>query len=171
MLADKAEISPFLRASLPSDVYARSKVLDAPTGYGRHAYWLAQRGLSVVALDLDATRIKAARVANPLVSDRIIWKVADLQKPSLIFDGTFDLMVCIHYFSSDIVRRAVEALKPKGYFILESFGGQGGNWRGLPLKGWARKCLEENFDIITLREASVGPLKKNVTLKVLAKKL
>lgn len=170
-LVGRTEISPFLRSVITrGEIPALGRVLDAPTGYGRHSYCLALKGFSVVAADWDANRLDAARMANPAVAAEIEWRVADLRTHSETFDGSFDLMVCTHYFSPDIVDRAMEALKPNGFFLLESFGGQGENWRDLPLKGWARNRLETDFDIITLREGPVGPLKENVTLKILAKK-
>lgn len=148
-----------------------AKILDAPTGYGRHAHWLAKRGYAVVALDWDAARIDHARETTPKAGIEIFWRVANLEEPSGLMDGSFDAMVCIHYFSENIVARAFEALKPGGILIFETYGGQGGNWRDLPAKGWIVKALRDRFVTIAVEEIPVGPSKQSVALKVVARKV
>ena len=138
--------------------------------YGRHAHWLSRQGYFVVAVDWDAERVNSARLAPVAGPREVIWKVANLQEPSSIFDSSFDLMICVHYFAESIVDRAVEALKPGGLLVLETFGGQGNNWRDLPSKGWASRALDGKFEILSLKENPVGPSKSNVSLRLLARK-
>jgi 2-polyprenyl-3-methyl-5-hydroxy-6-metoxy-1,4-benzoquinol methylase len=167
----EARISQYLQTCLENAAFGPgTKVLDAPTGYGRHAHWLARQGYRVVAVDWDAERVNAARLATVGKPQEVVWKVADLQEPSAVFDGSFDLMVCVHYFADSIVNRALEALKPGGLFLLETFEGHGENWRGLPPNGWASGALAERFELLSLREIPTGPSKSNVSLRVLARK-
>lgn len=170
-MAPQAGISLYLQSCLERvPLRTGLRVLDAPTGYGRHAHWLSQRGCAVVGVDLDAERVKSARQAAPVVPNEVVWKVANLEEQSAIFDGSFDLMVCVHYFAESIIERALEALKPNGLFVLETFGGQGNNWRDLPSQGWASKAIAGRFHIVSLKENPVGPTKSNVSLRLLARK-
>jgi 2-polyprenyl-3-methyl-5-hydroxy-6-metoxy-1,4-benzoquinol methylase len=153
-------------AKIPAD----SKILDAPTGYGRHAHWLSKLGYQVVAVDWDADRIEIARRTAPKAAKEIVWMVANLEEHNSVGEGGFDAMVCIHYFSKNIVYRAHEALKPGGVLIMETFGGQGGNWRGLPPGGWIAESIAGKFHIILLDENRVGPSRRNASIKLIARK-
>ena len=58
------------------------RALDAGSGNGADAFWLAARGWQVTAVDVSATAVDraraAARAAGPEVSERIDWVRADL---------------------------------------------------------------------------------------------
>lgn len=63
------------------------RVLDAGCGTGRTAIELAQRGIEIVGVDLDAVMLQQARAKAP----QIDWRLGDLSVIAL--DKSFDLIV------------------------------------------------------------------------------
>ena len=66
-----------------------TRVLDAGCGTGRVAIELADRGFSVVGMDLDEKMLATARVKAP----GLTWLHADLTEASAHLDGEFDVVV------------------------------------------------------------------------------
>jgi len=105
-------------------------VLDVGCGFGRHSTALAQRGLSVVAIDPAPTMVAAAkeraRAAGVSIDSRCI-SVADLDS-----DSEFDLVLCLftsfgqleqatgsdapHVAGIDAMSKS---LRPGGHMVLE----------------------------------------------------
>jgi SAM-dependent methyltransferase len=145
-------------------------VLDIPCGFGRHAYWFAQKNYRVVGADLDNARINIAIENAPTSAHAIQWIVADIEQKLPIEQVAFDLVVIVHYFSEAIILRALEALVPGGWLILETFGGHGKNWTALPRLGWASSRFNSEFEVLLLTEHPVGPSKSTVAVRMLAKR-
>lgn len=152
-------------------VPAGASVLDIPCGFGRHSYWFAQIGCRVTGADIDKGRINAAIENAPPSRHPIRWVIANLEKELPVESGTFDLVVIVHYFSETIILRALEALRPDGWLILETFGGHGKNWMALPLLGRVMARFENEFQVSILEERPVGPSKSNAAVRLLAKSL
>jgi SAM-dependent methyltransferase len=146
-------------------------VLDIPCGFGRHAHWFAQNHQRVVGADLDRTRIKAATQNAPSSPYPTRWIVANIEQQLPIERGAFDLVLIVHYFSETVILRALEALRPGGWLILETFGGQGKNWMALPPVGWAGERFRNEFQVSILEERPVGPSKSNAAVRLMAKYL
>ena len=70
---------------------APGRALDVGTGLGDSAEDLARRGFDVVAFDVSATAIDAARTRFP--TSRVAYRVADLLRLPAELAGTFDLVV------------------------------------------------------------------------------
>ena len=67
------------------------RALDVGTGLGDTAADLARRGFAVVAFDVSATAVAAARRRFP--TSQIDWQVADLLRLPGAWTGAFDLVV------------------------------------------------------------------------------
>jgi SAM-dependent methyltransferase len=63
------------------------RVLDAGCGTGRTAIELAQRGIEIVGVDLDAVMLQQARAKAP----QLDWRLGDLSV--IVLDKSFDLIV------------------------------------------------------------------------------
>lgn len=100
------------------------RALDLGAGEGRNAIWLAEQGWHVTAIDFSAVAIAKAGefAAEANVSGRVQFEVADLTsiRPT---KSIYDL-VCLVYLHlpwdsmQDVVRSAVDALRPGGTFVL-----------------------------------------------------
>jgi magnesium-protoporphyrin O-methyltransferase len=100
--AGRTEMRDTLLSWLPADMTGL-RLLDAGCGTGALAVEAAQRGASVVAIDVAGSLVQIARDRAPAGLD-IDWRVGDMLDPGL---GSFDHVVAmdslIHYKPSDIV--------------------------------------------------------------------
>ena len=98
------------------------RALDVACGRGRHALWLAERGLTTLAVDANADAIRelneAARERGlPLRAD-----VRDLESGEGPFrDSAFDVIVVVHYLHRLLFPALIDALAPGGLLIYETF--------------------------------------------------
>jgi SAM-dependent methyltransferase len=96
--------------------------LDVACGRGRHALWLAERGLTTLAVDRDAD---AVRELNELARSRQLplrAEVRDLEGHARPFLGaSFDLIVVVHYLHRPLFPALIEALAPGGILLYETF--------------------------------------------------
>jgi len=98
-------------------IAARGRVLDLACGLGRHARWLAGRGLEVLAVDRDP----AARAALEGVAG-VEVRIADLEGAPWPFEPEeFDALVVANYLHRPLFPRLLEALRPEGVLIYETF--------------------------------------------------
>jgi magnesium-protoporphyrin O-methyltransferase len=100
--AGRTEMRDTLLSWLPADMTGL-RLLDAGCGTGALAVEAAQRGASVVAIDVAGSLVQIARDRAP-AGLNIDWRVGDMLDPAL---GTFDHVVAmdslIHYKPTDIV--------------------------------------------------------------------
>ncbi len=88
------------------------RLLDAGCGTGALAIAAAQRGASVVAIDVSASLIDIARDRAPAGLD-IDWQVGDMLDPALgAFHHVIAMDSLIHYKTADIIA-AVETLRAR----------------------------------------------------------
>jgi tellurite methyltransferase len=96
--------------------------LDVACGGGRHALWLAERGLRTYAVDRDVVAIReindeAARRGLPLRAE-----VLDLETGHVHFTPPdYDLIVVVHYLHRPLVPALIRALRPGGVLVYETF--------------------------------------------------
>jgi SAM-dependent methyltransferase len=103
------------------------RVLDICCGYGRHAVRLAKSGLQVTGLDRNALFLKRARRTAKREGVKVAWVKEDVRVMDLdpSFDAAINLFTSIGYFDNEednyqIVARGVAALKPGGWFLLDT---------------------------------------------------
>lgn len=105
-------------AILPSHGLA----LDVACGRGRHARWLAGRGLHVHAVDLNADAVRELHAAARAQQLPIQAEVMDLETPGVaLAPGRYDVVVCVHYLHRPLFTVLIEALRPNGLLIYETF--------------------------------------------------
>jgi SAM-dependent methyltransferase len=98
------------------------EALDVACGRGRHAVWLAERGLIVHAIDRHAdTIVELTRIASERALP-IRPRVFDLETgaPQLP-RRAFDLVVVFNYLHRPLFPALVAALRPGGFLIYETF--------------------------------------------------
>jgi hypothetical protein len=66
-------------------------------------------------------------------------------------------MVCVHFVALNLFPKFGSSLMEGGYFLFETFGGQGKNYLGLPKQGEVEHLLRDRFDLLFYRERPVGP--------------
>ncbi len=86
-----------------------ARLLDLPSGLGRHALALAGRGYSVTGVDLSASAVSAARKEARASGLTVSFQVGDMrdQPPAGPFDGAYCFGNSFGYLSRDDMRRFV----------------------------------------------------------------
>ena len=96
--------------------------LDVACGRGRHALWLAERGLSVRAIDRDGDVLEALRAEAQRRGLHISAEQHDLESGNPGLDvGTADVIVVVHYLHRPLFPALISALRPRGLLIYETF--------------------------------------------------
>ncbi len=93
--------------ALPS----RGRALDAAGGAGRHARWLAERGLEVTLVDISDVAVTQARAAG--ISHAEVWDLEEQGAPP----GPWDLILSFHYLHRPLFAAYAEALAPAGILV------------------------------------------------------
>jgi magnesium-protoporphyrin O-methyltransferase len=100
--AGRDQMRELLLSTLPTDMHGM-RLLDAGCGTGALAIAAAQRGASVVAIDVSGGLIDIAKKRAPGHLS-IDWRVGDMRNHSLgIFDHVIAMDSLIHYDEADII--------------------------------------------------------------------
>jgi len=96
--------------------------IDIACGRGRHALWLAERGLTVRAVDRNPDAIAALDAETRRRGLPIRAEVLDLEsgEPELGRE-TADVIVVVHYLHRPLFSGLISALRPGGLLIYETF--------------------------------------------------
>ncbi len=103
---------------LPSSGHA----LDLACGRGRHALWLAARGLAVEAVDRDEAALAWLREEATRRGLAVTTRLLDLERPTAVLAASaYDLIVVVHYLHRPLFPQIVAALRPGGVLVYETF--------------------------------------------------
>jgi ubiquinone/menaquinone biosynthesis C-methylase UbiE len=102
------------------------RILDCPTGYGRHAIGLAQMGFEVVGSDINSEMLAgAATAAGEMTGVSFVKENMQDLSYSNEFDAVINLFFSIGFFETEeennaVVRNFYNALKPGGKFMMHT---------------------------------------------------
>jgi dihydroneopterin aldolase len=104
----------------------KGTALDIAAGGGRHSLLLAARGYHVDAIDRDAAALsQLSASAAKQERSSITTKAVDLEQPAPFDPGfghdTYDVIVVFFYLHRPLFPFLIEALKPGGVLIYETF--------------------------------------------------
>jgi tellurite methyltransferase len=109
--AEAAAASPFLD-ELDGLLPRQGRALDVAGGAGRHARWLARRGLAVTLVDISSEALALAGAGGvPLTLIR-----ADLETDPLP-PGPFDVVVSCHFLRRELFAAFPTVLAPGGLLV------------------------------------------------------
>ncbi len=99
------------------------RALDVACGRGRHALWLAERGLTTLAVDRNADAIRDVNDAARERGLRLRAEVRDLESGVNPFqdEAAFDVIVVVHYLHRPLFPALLDALAPGGLLVYETF--------------------------------------------------
>jgi SAM-dependent methyltransferase len=108
--------SPWVQRFAPL-IPLHGRVLDVAAGSGRHARLLAAIGYRVDAVDRDVQALEALNEVPEITTC-----VADLEGGTWPYAaGAFDGVVVTHYLHRALFASLLDALKPGGFLIYETF--------------------------------------------------
>lgn len=113
--------SAFLLAVAPR-IPRRGCALDVACGRGGDAVWLAQRGLTVDAVDVSTVALAAVRVlaAERLVARRVHTILADLDAGLPAGHGPYQCVVCVDFHAPALWPALRASLAPGGVLAIET---------------------------------------------------
>ena len=122
-MSDDAPVSSWLLSNV--DLIPRAgRALDVACGRGRHALFLAERGLAVVAVDRDPAAVAALRAEAARRVLALEARVADLEAggPDVgLGEGAYDLVVVVHYLHRPLFPALLRAMAPGALLLYETF--------------------------------------------------
>ncbi len=126
--------------------------LDIACGNGRHSRYLASLGFEVDALDISSVAIKQLQEINNIHAKEVDFDTYTLKKQA------YDLIVVTYFLERKLFPQMVEALRPNGILIIETFIHHKKNERtpsnpAFRLKeGELKNYFEKKLEIIYLEE-------------------
>ena len=156
----------FIEKEIGYDKAAR--ILDIGCGTGRHSIELAQRGYSVVGIDLSESLLKRAKEKASERKLQIVFQKQDARNLPFLQEFNLIIMICEGAFplmetdemNFQILQNAANALLPKGKLIFTTLNGL------FPLFHSVKDFLDSetkegnakfhslSFDLMTFREHS-----------------
>lgn len=132
---DRSRSEQVLRTALPRPAsflvqqlsrLPKGRALDIAAGRGRHTLFLASHGYHVEAIDRDAEALAhLAATARQAQLRSVTTKVLDLEQPAPFVPDfgkdVYDVIMVFFYLHRSLVPRVIEALKPGGMLIYETF--------------------------------------------------
>lgn len=149
------------------DLLEGSLALDLGCGYGRNSILLSRYFANVIAADFS---YKSFSDLWYLDCKNVHPVILDCGQLLPFLNNVFSAVIVVHLYHEDLIDNLIDAVRPGGFFIYESIAANGENWRELSLSGEVKRLLERQFVIKYYLERSVGPDKKNATVKVVAQK-
>jgi SAM-dependent methyltransferase len=110
------EPSPFL-TGLDGLLPRTGRALDVGGGAGRHALWLARRGLEVTLADVSDVALEQAGAAAAAAGLRLTLLETDLEAGPLP-PGPWDLILCTYFLHRPLFAAFAAALAPGGLLVF-----------------------------------------------------
>jgi SAM-dependent methyltransferase len=114
---DKSPV-PFLADAIVAIPPGRALCLAA--GCGRNAVYLAQCGFEVTAVDVSSRGLDRCQELADDLGVQVDTVTADLLSYDMARE-TFDLITDFYYYEPELFAPIKEAVKPGGYFLLQTF--------------------------------------------------
>ena len=103
LLKDYAQLSP------------GKKALDIACGMGRHSKYLAEQNFEVDALDISSVAISQLQGLPNINAIEVDFDSYQLPKER------YDLIVCVYFLNRSLFAPMINALKPNGIILMETF--------------------------------------------------
>lgn len=103
--------------SLDTVLPREGRALDVAGGAGRHARWMARRGLDVTMVDVSDEGLALAREGAAQDSIRLHLLEIDLEASPLP-RGPWDVVLCFHYLQRSLFPAILSSLAPRGMFAF-----------------------------------------------------
>lgn len=96
------------------------RALDVAMGTGRNALYLASRGYEVTGIDISPLAVERCQEEAQRRGLRIETICANLESYPLL-EETYGVVVNLYYLQRELCPRLVEALRPGGVLMFETF--------------------------------------------------
>lgn len=116
--ADRAASEPSaLLTALAELLPTSGRALDIAGGAGRHAIWLARRGLDVTLVDISREGLALAEQRSRQAGVSVETRCLDLEEEPLP-EGPWDLIISFHFLLRPLFAQLPERLAPGGLLVV-----------------------------------------------------
>lgn len=98
-----------------SNLAEGNQALDIACGMGRHSKYLVSKGFEIDALDISTVAIEQLKGTPHIHAMEVDFDTYILEKEK------YDLIVCTYFLERKLFPQMIEALKPKGIILFETF--------------------------------------------------
>lgn len=149
---------------------APGPILDAPCGYGRHAFLMQSYGRSVICVDRSLKALRTFQTnATHSPGGGLIKLALDL-KSWPFKENSLGAILNVHFVHTFLLSNFVSSLRKGGFLYCETFSGHGGNYLQLPRAGEWENLLKRYCRFEFYSERRVGPPNCDaVAVKLLAR--
>ena len=170
----------------PSDLVARfakeialnsnGPIVDVACGYGRNASLVASFGAPVLCIDNDRNAlefVESLDLGQPGDSKRLPTLELDLiDCPWPFGKDSLGAIINVHFLTARLLDNFLSSLKIGGYLLVETIGGNGGNYLQLLPQSYIKGKLADAFEIRFYKEKKVGPPGSDAsTVKLFAQRI
>lgn len=128
------------------------QALDIACGMGRHSKYLASKGFEVDALDISSVAIEQLQDIPHIHAKEVDFDTYTLPKEK------YDLIVCTYFLERKLFPQMIDALKPNGLILMETFLHHPDNERAssnpayLLNEGELEATFDDKFDLLHIPE-------------------
>ena len=112
---DEMPYEPIELVTQYASLAAGNCALDIACGNGRHSVWLRDKGFEVDALDISSVAIERLQGIKGIHAKEVDFDTYELPKEA------YDLIVKVYFLQRRLFPQMIDALKPGGVIILETF--------------------------------------------------
>ena len=91
------------------------QALDIACGNGRHSKYLVSHGFKVDALDISSVAIEQLQNMEHVTAKEVDFDTYHLEQ------NKYDLIICTYFLERRLFPQMIEALKPHGVLLIETF--------------------------------------------------
>lgn len=114
-MADSMPHEPIKFIKKYADLANGTQALDIACGNGRHSKYLVSLGYKVDALDISSIAISSLSGIDNIEATEVDFDTHVLDK------NKYDLIVCTYFLERKLFPQIIEALKPNGIILMETF--------------------------------------------------
>jgi 2-polyprenyl-3-methyl-5-hydroxy-6-metoxy-1,4-benzoquinol methylase len=96
------------------------KTLDIATGKGRNAFFLAERGFDVEAIDISEAALNEARREAEERGLSVTFRQADLESIDLP-ESAYEMILNFNFLQRNLIPKMKKALKLGGHIVFETY--------------------------------------------------
>jgi SAM-dependent methyltransferase len=170
-------LAPEFRKSMPLFAALDGPILDAPCGYGRHAFSLHELGCRITCADIDDRALEQLACFNKTLAgagqQHLELLKVDLVNGEWPFnEAQFSGALNVHFYESKLIANLAYSLVSGGLLYIETIANRRGNFMQLPKADEIRNLLADTFEFLLLKESPAGPTNSGkVTVRMLARKI
>ena len=129
LLSSTAALSPEFRRFCPVFTVAGGRILDVPSGRGRHALALMQMGCAVTCVDVNHAALQSLKRASRragLEKAVTVYQHDVVQEPWPFPKEIFFGAVNVHFYHAGLLDKVAYSLVRGGLLYLETVANRGG---------------------------------------------